>query len=114
MDVKEFDIKTINKILKWIPIKSLRNDINKFLTKIENMDFILDKFVPKGYLKRVEIDLAVHCNMACYSCNHFSPLAEEEFYDFDIFQKDIKRLYELTGGLIKEISLLGGGGTSSQ
>lgn len=108
MDVKYFDKKIINNIVCWIPIKKLRNNVRKLLEKIIEMDFILDKFVPKGYIKKVYIDPARHCNIACYSCFHFSPLADEEYYDFDVFKNDIKRLYELTGGLIQEVNICGG------
>lgn len=106
--MKKINKKDINNIIKWIPIKSIKNSVKNILENIDESNSIVDKCIPKGYITRVEIDLARHCNMACYSCNHFSPLADEEYYNFEVFKKDIKRLYELTGGLIKEISMIGG------
>lgn len=108
MESKNFNRKIVDDIIWWIPFKKLRNNVREFLDKVYINDFILDKFIPKGYIKRIEIDLARHCNMSCYSCSHFSQLADEQFYDLNLFKKDIKRLYELTNGLVKEISMIGG------
>jgi len=57
---------------------------------------------------RLDIHLADHCNLNCGSCEHMSPLAEEKFLSLEVFERDMKRLYELTDGYIEEISLLGG------
>lgn len=54
--------------------------------------------------------LVDHCNMSCVRCSHFSPLAPKDgFYlGEDTFEKDCRRLAELTGGNIDEIQLSGG------
>jgi len=57
---------------------------------------------------RLDIHMADHCNLNCGGCEHMSPLAEEKFLSLDVFERDIKRLSELTDGHIEEISLLGG------
>lgn len=49
-----------------------------------------------------------HCNLNCYSCNHFSPLAKKTFLDIEEFKKDFKRMSELTAGHVDIISLMGG------
>ena len=105
----------IDKIVWWIPFKKLRNSIRNILEAEEkinnNNDMLLQymkKVTPQAYLNNIEIHLAEHCNFACYSCTHFSQLAEEEYYDINIFEKDIKRLYELSNGLVKNFYLLGG------
>jgi MoaA/NifB/PqqE/SkfB family radical SAM enzyme len=59
-------------------------------------------------LSYIEVHLNEHCNLNCAHCIHFCPLAKEEYYDLDIFQKDFKRLAELTKSNIKTIHLLGG------
>ena len=55
-----------------------------------------------------EVHLADHCNLNCKSCNHFSPLAKENFMDIEDFEKDCERLGELTNGKIKFIRFMGG------
>jgi len=40
-------------------------------------------------------EIAHHCNINCASCDHCAPLAKEEFVDFEIFKKDIKRMSEI-------------------
>jgi organic radical activating enzyme len=62
---------------------------------------------PKKYL-RFDVHLAEHCNLKCLGCEHYSPLAEEEYLDIDDFSKDCKRLSKLTNGIVSEICLLGG------
>lgn len=54
--------------------------------------------------------LVDHCNMSCVRCSHFSPLAPEDgFYlEEEVFERDCKRLSELTGGDVDEIQLSGG------
>lgn len=54
--------------------------------------------------------LVDHCNMSCVRCSHFSPLAAKDgfFLDEKIFERDCRRLAELTGGGIDEIQLSGG------
>ena len=58
--------------------------------------------------KYFEVHLVEHCNLNCQSCFHFSPLANEEFTDILEFEKDIKRLSELSNGLIESFLLMGG------
>lgn len=55
-----------------------------------------------------EFHIVEHCNLKCAGCTHFSPLAKEEYLDLSEFEKDIKRLAELTGGNTRFINLLGG------
>ena len=56
----------------------------------------------------VEVNLADHCNLNCQSCDHFSPIAEPTFLDFDQYVKDLKRLSDLTDNKIGLIKLQGG------
>ena len=127
------DQKLINDIVWWIPFKKLRNAVREYLLKIINIDSKLEEInnrinvidnnlhnnyidlyrkirrvTPQPCINFVEIHLAEHCNLNCYSCNHFSQLAAEEYYDIDIFENDIRRLYELTNGLINRFQLMGG------
>ncbi len=63
--------------------------------------------MPYSFLPRLEIHIAEHCNLNCQSCTHFSPIAEPEFLPVDEFEKDIKRMSELTDR-IDDIHILGG------
>lgn len=86
--------------LSWyIPTKKSRE-------KFRN--FIYNKWLNLNKINALEIQVADHCNFSCYSCSHFSQLADENFYDIDIFTKDIKRLSEITNTCIKEIRVMGG------
>jgi organic radical activating enzyme len=66
------------------------------------------KYIRKTTLDSIDIHMAEHCNLGCYSCNHFSPLADEEYADLETTTKDLKRLSELTDGNIRTIYLVGG------
>lgn len=55
-----------------------------------------------------EVHITEHCNLNCKGCYHFSPLAKDEFLSEDEFEKDIKRLAELSNGEADRITLLGG------
>ncbi|GHU86024.1 hypothetical protein AGMMS49941_06860 [Deferribacterales bacterium] len=62
-------------------------------------------------IHKLEIHLAEHCNLGCYSCSHFSQLAEAEFANIDSFIHDMERMRELTSRYkrgIDVIHLMGG------
>lgn len=58
-------------------------------------------------LPYVEFSAALHCNMNCRSCTHFSPLSKKRFYDFELFHKDIQKLRQLVAR-IDIIRIMGG------
>lgn len=65
------------------------------------------RITPKPFLSSFVVDVASHCNLNCRGCDHFSPLSEEKFYDFEQYKSDIKRLSELSQN-IGQIALMGG------
>ncbi len=116
------DKNIIDKIVWWIPNKKLRNNIREYLielneiknyiiytnNKIDNYYNKIKKLTPKTHIDFIEIHLAEHCNLNCFSCTHFSQLADEEYYDLTSFENDIKRLSQITDGLINRFHLMGG------
>ena len=67
----------------------------------------IDRF--RNYkFKYFEVHLTEHCNLNCQSCLHFSPLAEEEYTDLEIFERDFERLSLLANGRIESLILMGG------
>ncbi|MDD5675864.1 MAG: radical SAM protein [Chitinivibrionales bacterium] len=63
---------------------------------------------PQKYLKYFAVPIVEHCNLKCRFCDHFAPLAEQEFADIKIFEKDFARLSELLNAKVDFISLMGG------
>lgn len=59
-------------------------------------------------LSSFAVHIVEHCNLNCQFCDHFSPLAEEEFADIKVFEKDFARLSELLNAKIDSIGLMGG------
>lgn len=110
----------INKILWWIPSKKIRNSIREIINDYEeeinklnievfnNINHAIKRTTPQAYLKSIDIHLADHCNLNCFSCFHFSQIAEESYYDINIFEKDIERLSKITNGLVETFNLMGG------
>ncbi|WP_230845549.1 4Fe-4S cluster-binding domain-containing protein [Helicobacter pullorum] len=68
----------------------------------------LQKLTPQPFLKLIEIHLAESCNLNCFSCSHFSQLAPNEMPDIQSYEKEIKRLSEITNGLVGRFHLMGG------
>lgn len=66
-----------------------------------------DKLLPR---KNVQLDIAIvrHCNLCCKGCDHFSPLAQEQYMPIENYERDLRRLSELLNGDIAYINLLGG------
>ncbi len=57
---------------------------------------------------RFEVSLVEHCNINCHMCDHFSPIAEKEFLDIQVFENDMKRMSELFSKDSEYIYLMGG------
>jgi uncharacterized radical SAM superfamily Fe-S cluster-containing enzyme len=68
----------------------------------------LKKLIRATALDSLDVCVAEHCNLGCYSCNHFSQLAEPECADLAVVEHDLKRLSGLSGGNIPVIYLVGG------
>lgn len=111
--------KIIDDVVSYIPFKKLREKIKLLLNdfdnsisesiKASNRAFNAVRAVtPQIYISVIEVDIADHCNLNCYSCLHFSQLAKEKYYDIEVFEKDMKRLSELTGGWVGVFHIMGG------
>ncbi len=55
-----------------------------------------------------EVNLTEHCNLNCKCCTQFSCIAEEEYIDTNVMERDFKRLGELFSGVCERIYLIGG------
>ena len=55
-----------------------------------------------------EISIVEHCNLNCAYCSHYSPLAKEAYLSPEALEKDLKRIYELSGQQIERVKILGG------
>lgn len=87
------------------------NSFNRFITQINSFKMLFKtyrKFTSQKHLDYFCIHLTGECNLKCMGCDHFAPLAEGEYLAPEMFEKDFKRLSELTKGKIKRIGLLGG------
>lgn len=110
----------IDDIVWFIPIKRLRDKVRDYLHKrlyvdnfkidtIEHVKKLLIKTTPQEYISNLVVRITEHCNFNCYGCNAFSQLAKKTIYDIDVFEKDIKRMYELSKGYVRIIGIEGGG-----
>jgi hypothetical protein len=86
-------------------IKTLQDSMN---WQVEGLYNALLRTTPKASLGSVTIPVVEHCNLRCRGCDHCAPLAEEEFMEIESFEKDMKRLSELSGGRVGTIDLIGG------
>jgi len=55
----------------------------------------------------VQFDIAHHCNLNCQCCTHFSPISDKYLLDINEFERDIKRLADLTDCNVN-LNLMGG------
>lgn len=81
------------------------------MTELEDQISKLEKryrWVHPYTLLRFEVQVAEHCNLNCKYCDHYSPLAEEEYLDLEEYVRDCARLSELFDSEVKYINLVGG------
>lgn len=94
-----------NQIQQMNQIIVQSHNINSAL--ISNLQAGIIRCMPRKDIK-ILIALAEHCNLNCACCDHFSPLAEPMFADFDEVEKDLNRLAYLFNGQSGGISFQGG------
>ena len=96
-------------------VENIRNYLQKILSPLEKtlnselqkLESEVTKLVPKTIIK-FGVPLVEHCNLRCCGCDHFAPLAEQEFADLDAFENDFARLSYLVDGKAEKIGLMGG------
>jgi organic radical activating enzyme len=106
-----FSVKNENncKVIRFLGIKIKTQNKNAIIkTLLIKTIEIVARQMPHPYLTRFEVHLADHCNLDCFGCDHYSPLAEKKFADINLFKADFERLSFLTNGQVDTISLLGG------
>ncbi len=89
-------------------IQQLENQNRDSKNRFHALESKISKLTPQAYLKLVEIHLAEHCNLNCFSCNHFSQLAPKGFPNINKFEQDIQQLSHITYGLVGRFHLMGG------
>lgn len=107
-------------------LRVLRSVINKYIIKDKKMLVQGEKeqaqFIHTGFendsskvteltpdaMKYFGVPLVEHCNLKCCGCDHFAPLAGQEFADVVSFENDFARLSNLTDGKAEKIGLIGG------
>lgn len=105
---------TLSKIRRSLPFagkKELAKKMDLLEDRLETLHYMILKAADhtmKGQPVVCEISLAEHCNLNCYGCDHFAPLAEPEFADLAETERDLTRLGELLGHRMKEFYLAGG------
>lgn len=85
-------------------VDSIEGSINRRGDRLEKC---MIHCMPRAELS-FEVALAEHCDLNCVGCDHFSPLAEPEFADYEELKRDFERLSSLFHGRAKEVHLLGG------
>lgn len=92
------------KIVLLIPENSY---IFKYLSILGMRINALKKHKKRDVMK-LDIPVVEHCNLCCKGCTAFSPLAEEEFLDYEQYCKDMRRMAELADRSFTQITYTGG------
>jgi MoaA/NifB/PqqE/SkfB family radical SAM enzyme len=98
--VNYFTLKEVLKKITPSKIQKFRRNI------IENIQ--TRKRLRRRKTLQVQVHLVEHCNLNCKYCAHFSPIAEEEYIDIVVYERNIMRLSKLTGGYLDKLVLMGG------
>ncbi len=96
--------------MKLSTLVKIINSIKKITNLIlpyDFQDFLLRKSGKGTYLSQVEFHLVDHCNLNCAHCNHFTPLADENFCKIDDIINDFKKLKTIFDNIGK-IFIVGG------
>lgn len=86
----------------------LQKTVNELKQESENLRQSLIRVTPQAKLNYFVVHLVDECNLRCKGCDHFAPLAKGGYLEPEVFDKDMKRLGELSGGEVNRIGLMGG------
>ncbi len=79
---------------KCLPVNSkLYKSVLLFGLRFESV-----KRLKRRNIIRFEFCITEHCNITCKGCSHFSPLSEKYSMPFEVYERDIKRMAELSCG----------------
>jgi MoaA/NifB/PqqE/SkfB family radical SAM enzyme len=90
-------------LYKIIPADKIMKIQTSFLQFILRKQHKLQKCI--HYL---EISVVDHCNLNCKYCANFSPLAQKTYLDIIDYEKDCRKLSEISMNNVETIRLLGG------
>ncbi len=94
----------LSTLVKFInAIKTVSNKVLPYSFQ----DFLSRKLGNGTYLSQVEFHLVDHCNLNCAHCNHFTPLAPENFCKIEEILEDFKKLKKIFDNIGK-IFVVGG------
>lgn len=82
--------------------------LKQYLIRFINKIIKVTKITPYKKLPFFCVHIVEHCNLKCQYCDHFAPLAEEEFANIEIFEKDFARLSSLFNARVDGIGIMGG------
>lgn len=101
-----FVVGALQNELKNFPDNATAIDLSQQINA--TMDIRTNKLQPQIALAYFCVSLVEQCNLNCWGCLNYSPLAHSEYLDIAIFERDFRRLSELSGGNVIRIGLLGG------
>ncbi len=89
-------------------VNRLNHIYNSKDDNIDNIDNIVSSYLDYYWIDKIQIPIAIHCNLKCNRCYHFSNLqTKAKFYDLEQYKKDINNINKL-GFKIFEFRFLGG------
>lgn len=92
------------KIVRFVPESSL---LFRHLSILGMRIRGIKRKKPRDVMK-IDIPVVEHCNLCCKGCTAFSPIAEEQFLDYEQYCRDMNRLAELTHHKLSQIQFTGG------
>lgn len=113
LDGLQYDYVGIETLKELFDNEQMGIDAN-FVNKLQGLKLSDEQYITFciRQIRRIHLDFEVnivdHCNLNCQCCNHFSPIAKPTYIDIDIFERDLKRIKELTNGDVDRIWLIGG------
>jgi hypothetical protein len=69
---------------------------------------MIRRVTPWNRFINLQVYIAEHCNVNCYGCDVYSPIAEKTLLSLESFTRDFEKLSFLTNGKIDVIRLMGG------
>jgi len=95
-------------IINYNSIKLLPNIFKYYNVNTQNKNYQEKNIIPQTNLKSIAIHLVNHCNLKCWGCDHFAPLAEKYFESIETFEKDIKQFAKISKAELEILKLMGG------
>lgn len=89
-------------------VARMKSELAKAKVELGELKKGIRRLTPRPRLKMLVVNILYHCNLNCRGCDHFSPIAGEEFHSREQIEEDLRQIRNILGDAVDNIAIEGG------